>query len=114
MDTLGLAGLDALSLAMVLFLLSAGLSITFGLMRVLNMAHASFYLLGGYIGLAVWTRTANFWVALLAAALSMGLGGAFLYGFFLRRFSKEEEMPQVLLTFGVLLIAAEAALVTWG
>ncbi len=114
MDTLGLAGLDALSLAMLLFLLSAGLSITFGLMRVLNMAHASFYLLGGYIGLAVWTRTANFWVALLAAALSMGLGGAFLYGFFLRRFSKEEEMPQVLLTFGVLLIAAEAALVTWG
>ncbi|HEY8695591.1 MAG TPA: branched-chain amino acid ABC transporter permease [Chloroflexota bacterium] len=114
MDTLALAGLDALSLAMLLFLLSAGLSITFGLMRVLNMAHASFYLLGGYIGLAVWSRTASFWLALLGAALSMGLAGAFLYGFFLKRFSIEEEMPQVLLTFGMLLIAGDAALVAWG
>src|SRR5438093_2822025 len=114
MDTLPLTFLDALSLAMLLFLLSAGLSITFGLMRVLNMAHASFYLLGGYIALAVWSRTANFGLALLAAALSMGLGGGVLYGFFLRRFSKEDEMPQVLLTFGVLLIAAETAMVVWG
>lgn len=114
MDTLPLALLDALSLAMLLFLLSAGLSITFGLMRVLNMAHASFYLLGGYIGLAAWSRTANFGVALLAAAVSMGLGGAFLYGVFLRRFSKEDEMPQVLLTFGVLLIAAETSIMVWG
>lgn len=114
MDTLPLAGLDALSLAMLLFLISAGLSITFGLMRVLNMAHASFYLLGGYIGVAVWSRTANFALAVLVAALSMGLGGAFLYRFFLRRFSMEDEMPQVLLTFGVLLIAAEAAMMAWG
>jgi branched-chain amino acid transport system permease protein len=114
MDTLPLAILDALSLAMLLFLLSAGLSITFGLMRVLNMAHASFYLLGGYVALAVWSRTANFGLALLAAAVSMALGGGFLYGFFLRRFSQEDEMPQVLLTFGVLLIAAEASLAVWG
>jgi branched-chain amino acid transport system permease protein len=113
-DTLALAGLDSLSLAMLLFLISAGLSITFGLMRVLNMAHASFYLLGGYIALAVWSRTANFGLALVTAALAMGLGGGLLYGFFLRRFSKEDEMPQVLLTFGVLLIAAEAAMVVWG
>ncbi|MFI5267095.1 MAG: branched-chain amino acid ABC transporter permease [Chloroflexota bacterium] len=111
---MALAGLDALSLAMLLFLLSAGLSITFGLMRVLNMAHASFYLLGGYIGLAVWERTGSFWLALLGAALSMALAGAFLYRFFLQRFSIEEEMPQVLLTFGMLLIAGDAALVTWG
>jgi branched-chain amino acid transport system permease protein len=114
MDTLPLTLLDALSLAMLLFLLSAGLSITFGLMRVLNMAHASFYLLGGYIGLAVWSRTANFGLALLAAALSMALGGGLLYGVFLARFSKEDEMPQVLLTFGMLLIAAEAAMIVWG
>jgi branched-chain amino acid transport system permease protein len=113
-DTLPLAILDALSLAMLLFLLSAGLSITFGLMRVLNMAHASFYLLGGYIGLAIWSRTASFLLALLGAALSMALGGGLLYGVFLRRFSKEDEMPQVLLTFGVLLIVAETTIVVWG
>lgn len=114
MDTLPLAILDGLSLAMLLFLISAGLSITFGLMRVLNMAHASFYLLGGYISLAVWTRSGSFVLALLAGAVSMGLGGAFLYRFFLQRFSKEDEMPQVLLTFGVLLIAAETAMAVWG
>ncbi|HLG69208.1 MAG TPA: branched-chain amino acid ABC transporter permease [Chloroflexota bacterium] len=114
MDTLALAGLDSLSLAMLLFLLSAGLSITFGLMRVLNMAHASFYLLGGYIGLAVFGRTRNFWISVVAAGLAMALAGCFLYRGFLQRFSKEDEMPQVLLTFGMLLIAGDAALVTWG
>lgn len=114
MDTLALAGLDTLSLAMLLFLLSAGLSITFGLMRVLNMAHASFYLLGGYIGISVWWWTGSFWAALAVGSLSMALAGMFLYGGFLRRFRKEDEMPQVLLTFGMLLIAGDAALMSWG
>src|SRR3954447_24307284 len=109
-----LAGLDALSLAMLLFLLSAGLSITFGLMRILNMAHTSFYLLGGYVGIAVGVATRSFWLALLAAAVSMAVAGVLLYSGFLPRFSKEDELPQVLLTFGVLLILADLALITWG
>jgi branched-chain amino acid transport system permease protein len=113
-NTLVLAGLDSLSLAMLLFLLSAGLSITFGLMRILNMAHTSFYLLGGYIGIAVGVATRSFWLALLAAAVSMAVAGVVLYSAFLRRFSKEDELPQVLLTFGVLLILADVALIAWG
>jgi branched-chain amino acid transport system permease protein len=107
-NTLVLAGLDALSLAMLLFLLSAGLSITFGLMRILNMAHTSFYLLGGYVGIAVGVATRSFWLALLAAAVSMAVAGVVLYSAFLRRFSKEDELPQVLL------ILADVALIAWG
>src|SRR5919202_5394685 len=106
--------MDALSLAMLLFLLSAGLSITFGLMRIINMAHTSFYLLGGYIGLAVWAQTRNFWLAIVLAAALMGVAGLVLYKGFLQRFSKEDELPQVLLTFGVLLILADVALIAWG
>jgi branched-chain amino acid transport system permease protein len=113
-NTLALAGLDALSLAMLLFLLSAGLSITFGLMRILNMAHTSFYLLGGYVGVSVGIATRNFWLALAVAAGLMAVAGLVLYSGFLRRFAKEDEMPQVLLTFGVLLVLADVALIIWG
>jgi len=113
-NTVALAGMDALSLAMLLFLLSAGLSITFGLMRIINMAHTSFYLLGGYVAIAVWTQTRSFGLAVIAAAVSMGVAGLLLYSGFLRRFSKEDELPQVLLTFGVLLIVADLALIVWG
>lgn len=114
MNTLLLAGLDALSLAMLLFVLSAGLSITFGLMRILNMAHTSFYLLGGYLALTVWAQTRSFWLAVAISGLAMGSGGVVLFGGFLRRFSREDELPQALLTFGMLLILADAALLGWG
>jgi len=113
-NTLALAGLDSLSLAMLLFVLSAGLSITFGLMRIINMAHTSFYLLGGYVGIAVWTQTRSFWLAVVVGAVGMAVAGLVLYSGFLRRFSKEDELPQVLLTFGVLLILADVALIAWG
>lgn len=114
MNTLLLAGLDALSLAMLLFVLSAGLSITFGLMRILNMAHTSFYLLGGYLALTVWAQTRSFWLAVAISGLGMGIGGVVLFGGFLRRFSRQDELPQALLTFGMLLILADAALLGWG
>jgi len=99
---------------MLLFLVGAGLSITFGLMRVLNMTHGSFFLLGAYVGLTTWRQTHNFWLALLAGAVSTAVAGLLLYGLFLRRFSQLEEMAQALLTFGFLLLIADGALVVWG
>src|SRR4051794_41481923 len=99
-----LAGLDALSLAMLLFLLSAGLSITFGLMRILNMAHTSFYLLGGYVGIAVGVATRSFWLALLAAAVSMAVAGVVLYSAFLRRVFQEGGGPPGVLPLRGLLV----------
>ncbi|MBI2917116.1 MAG: branched-chain amino acid ABC transporter permease [Chloroflexi bacterium] len=114
MTTVALLGLNSLSFAMLLFVLGAGLTITFGLMRILNMTHGSFFLLGAYFGLAAWKLTHNFWVALLAGALATAVAGMVLYRVFLRRFSQLEEMAQVLLTFGALLVIADGALITWG
>ena len=87
--------LNGLSLAMLLFLLSAGLSIIFGLMRVINLAHGSFYLLGGYIGLTVIGATGNFWLALLIAPLAVGVLSAVIHGALLQRV-QHNELAQVL------------------
>ena len=64
---------------MLLFLLSAGLSVIFGLMRIINLAHGSFYLLGGYVGLTVIRTTGNFWLALLIAPLVVGVLSAAIH-----------------------------------
>ncbi len=106
--------LNALSFASILLLLAAGFSITFGLMRVLNMAHASFFVLGAYVGMEVWKHTHNFGLVLLAGSLAMGVAGLITYKVFLERFSREEEFPQALMTIGILLVASEVARWTWG
>ncbi|NYT67360.1 branched-chain amino acid ABC transporter permease [Pusillimonas noertemannii] len=105
--------LNGLSLAMLLFLISSGLSVIFGMMRIVNLAHGSFYLLGGYIGLTVLSWLGNFWLAILAAAIVVGLFGIVLQRTLLRRVS-DNELGQVLMTFGILLIVADLALWVWG
>src|SRR6059036_866273 len=98
---------------MLLFLLAAGLSLIYGLMRMLNLAHGSYYILGGYIGLAAMRATGSFVLAALAATAIVTLVGVVMERFFLRRFP-EQELPQALLTFGFLLIFADLALWLWG
>jgi branched-chain amino acid transport system permease protein len=105
--------LNGLSLAMLLFLLSAGLSVIFGLMRIINLAHGSFYLLGGYIGLAVIEFTGNFWLGLVVAPLAVGLLSAVIHGSVLQRV-QNNELAQVLLTFGLLLIISDLTVWIWG
>lgn len=105
--------LNGLSLGMILFLLSSGLSVIFGVMRIINLAHGSFYLLGGYIALTVITATGSFWLGFLAAVLAVGLFGAVMHRLFLRRV-QNNELAQVLLTFGVLLMVSDVAMVSWG
>lgn len=105
--------LNALSLAMLLFLLSAGLSIIFGLMRIINLAHGSFYLLGGYVGLTVIAATGNFWLGLIAAPLAVGIFSAVIHVTVLRRV-QNNELGQVLLTFGLLLMISDMAMWIWG
>ncbi len=105
--------LNALSLAMLLFLIAAGLSIIFGLMRIINLAHGSFYLLGGYCGLSVLAGTGSFWLALLAAAAVVGLVGIVLQRLLLQRV-QHNELGQVLMSFGVLLVISDFALWFWG
>jgi branched-chain amino acid transport system permease protein len=105
--------LNGISYGMLLFLLAAGLSLIFGLMKVLNLTHGSFYLLGGYFGLAVIHKTGSFVLAVLAASVAVAGIGIVMERFFLRRFHLEE-LPQALVTFGFLFIFSDLTTVIWG
>src|SRR5438445_6857532 len=98
---------------MLLFLLAAGLSLIYGLMRMLNLAHGSYYILAGYVGPATIRVTGSFVLAALAATAVATLVGVVLERFFPRPFP-EQQLPQALLTSGFLLIFAVLSLWTWG
>lgn len=105
--------LNGVSYGMLLFIIAAGLTLTFGLLRVVNLTHGSYYLLGGYFGLAVADRTHNFWLAMLVAAISMAVLGIIIQRFFLSRYPTNE-LAQVLLTFGFLFLLGDLALWRFG
>lgn len=105
--------LNGISFGALLFLLSSGFQLIFGLMRIVNLAHGSFYLVGGYIGLTVLTAGGSFWLALLAGAFAIGVTGLIIERSLLRRL-RGQPMPEVLLTVGLSLIAADLSLAQWG
>ncbi len=105
--------LNSVSFGMLLFLIASGLTLIFGLMRIANLAHGSFYLLGAYVGLTVLERTENFALAMLVACILVPLVGIILQGVFINRLNGKE-LPQVLLTFGFMFILADLCLVIWG
>jgi branched-chain amino acid transport system permease protein len=96
----------------LLFLLSAGFSLIFGLMRIPNLMHGSFFMLGAYFGASLLARGANFWLAALASAAAMGVIGAAIERLLLRRLAGQE-LPQVLLTLGLSFIVADICLMVW-
>ena len=77
--------LNALQLASLLFLLSVGLSVVYGLMNFINLAHGTLYMLGAFIGLTIVRESESFWVALLLAPVAIGFLGALLHILLLRR-----------------------------
>jgi branched-subunit amino acid ABC-type transport system permease component len=107
-----------LTTAMFLFLIASGLSLVFGVMRVINFAHGSFYMLGAYIAwqMVQWlTPTGeNFWPAALLAALSVALLGAVTERLLLRFLYGREELYQLLFTYALVLILGDAAKFVWG
>src|SRR5262244_493854 len=106
--------LNGVSFGMLLFLLAAGLSLIYGLMRILNLAHGSYYLLGAYVALSTARMTGSLALAtLVGTAVVMGLG-VLMERIFLMRLPRGEELPQALLTFGFLLIFGDVALWIWG
>ena len=105
--------LNGLSLAMILFLLAAGLTLIFGLMHIINMAHGSFYLLGGYIAITAIRLTGGFILGAIVAVIAITIIGAIIQRLFLARLYKQE-MRQALLTLGLLFIVADIAFFTWG
>jgi len=109
--------LNGLADASALFLVAAGLSLIFGVTRVVNFAHGSFYMLGIYLA---WTFTtyfgdgAGYWAGLLLAALATGLIGAAAEWLVLKRLYQAPELFQLLATFALVLIIGDAALAIWG
>jgi len=109
----GLQLMNGLTFAALLFLVSSGFTLIFGLMRIVNLAQGSLYLLGGYIGLSVIRSTGSFWLALPAAALAVGALGLIVERGLLRRV-RGRPMSEILLTVGLSFIAADLALAVWG
>jgi branched-chain amino acid transport system permease protein len=105
--------LNGVSFGMLLFLLAAGLSLIFGLMRILNLAHGSYYALGAYVALAVVQATGSLLLATVVGTAVVTVLGVVMERLFLRRLPREE-LPQALLTFGFLLITGDVALWIWG
>jgi branched-chain amino acid transport system permease protein len=104
---------NGVSYGALLFLLAGGLSLIFGMMRIVNMTHGSYYLLGGYVGLTVIWRGGPFVLAILAGALAIAAVGLGEWNAFLRRLSGQE-LGQVLTTMGFALIFQDLGLVIWG
>jgi branched-chain amino acid transport system permease protein len=105
--------LNGVSFGMLLFLLAAGLSLIFGLMKILNLAHGSYYALGTYVALSVVGWTGSFLLAAVAGTAAVVVLGILMERVFLRRLPREE-LPQALLTFGFLLIVGDVSLWIWG
>ena len=104
---------NGLSYGALLFLLASGLSLIFGVMRVVNLAHGSYFMLGGYVGLSVAWRTGSYVLALLAGAVAIALVGIAMERLFLRRLPGQT-LGQVLMTIGFALIFQDLALLIWG
>ena len=113
MDQVVINLLNGLSSGLLLFMLSSGLTLIFSMMGVLNFAHASFYMLGAYVGYAL-SRILGFWPALAAAPLVVGLLGAVFERACLRRVHKFGHVPELLLTFGLSYLILELVQVVWG
>ncbi|MBI5586631.1 MAG: branched-chain amino acid ABC transporter permease [Deltaproteobacteria bacterium] len=113
MDFWIIQSLNALSFGMLLFLLCAGLSLIFGLMNILNLAHGSCYLIGAYVAFSVDNWSGNFFLGFLSGAAAAGAVGFLLQRFLLRRIYGRR-LLQVLLTFGCMFIIGDLAIIIWG
>ena len=113
MDPLVINLLNGLSSGLLLFMLSAGLTLIFSMMGVLNFAHASFYMLGAYLGHSL-AAPLGFWPALLLAPIAVGLLGALFERGVLRRLRGHGHVPELLVTFGLSYVVLEGVQLLWG
>ncbi|MFM2050852.1 MAG: hypothetical protein RL682_1343, partial [Pseudomonadota bacterium] len=105
--------LNGLSYGLLLFMLSSGLTLIFSMMGVLNFAHASFYMVGAYVGYTV-SQVVGFWPALVIAPLIVGALGALFERICLRRVHKFGHVPELLITFGLSYVLLELVQLIWG
>jgi branched-chain amino acid transport system permease protein len=103
-----------LSIGALLFILSVGLTLIFGMLDVINFAHGSFYMLGAYLGYSIMRVVGNFWVSLIIAPLAAGIIGAGVELLTLRHLYRRSPLYQLLLTFGLTLIFDDLIKFFWG
>src|SRR5215470_2860465 len=106
--------LNGLVYGVLLFLMAAGLSLIFGLMNVVSLAHGSFFMLGGFFGLSVLQLTGSFWLALALAPLAVAVLGIAMELLFMRPLYRRGHMDQVLLTFGFTFVFFDLVQAVWG
>ncbi len=106
--------LNAVALAALLFLVSVGLSLVFGILRVVNFAHGVFYMLGAYLTFTTVALSGNFWLSLVVAPPVVGIIGALLESSTLRFIYRRPPIYQLLLTFGLALMLEEAVRLVYG
>jgi len=106
--------LNALSQAALLFFLGAGLTLIFGIMRIVNFAHGTLYMLGAFVGYSVVRLTGSFWAALLLAPSAVGLVGMLFELAILRRLYRREASAFLMVTFGLALVLGEIIRLAWG
>jgi branched-chain amino acid transport system permease protein len=105
--------LNGLAYGSLLFLVASGLTITFGLMRTVNLAHGAFYLVGGYLAYDLYTRNGHYWLALAAGVAIGALGGMVAQRLLLQRVTGQE-LPQIVLTVGIAYIIGDQILAHYG
>ncbi len=113
MNSFILQTFNGISYAALLFLLASGFTLTFGLMRIVNMAHGAYYLIGGYVGLVVGKATGNFGLALLAGGAAATVLGFVADKFLIKR-AGDDHLAQVLITVGLAYVVGDLALKIWG
>ncbi len=107
-------GIHGLAYGMVLFLIASGLNVIFGMMGVLNLAHASFFMLSAYLGFQFVSMTGNFWMALLLAPVATAICGVLMERFLLRKVHAFGHMGELILTLGVAQIVLAGVKSLWG
>jgi branched-chain amino acid transport system permease protein len=108
---------SGLSRAMILFIMSSGLTLVFGVMRVINFAHGSFYMVAAYLAFtatSLLTGSFGFWAAFIIVPILTCILGGLVEIFLLRRIYEKEHLLQMLLTFGLVFLFSDLVKMTWG
>jgi branched-chain amino acid transport system permease protein len=113
MDLILVNLIDGLVYGLLLFMLSAGLTLIFSMMGVLNFAHASFYMLGAYFAYQI-SLFMGFWMGMLVAPIIVGVAGAGIERYGLRRVHQYGHVPELIFTFGLALLIEEIVQFIWG
>ena len=105
---------NGVQFGLMLFLMAVGVTLVFGIMRVINLAHGSLFMVGGYLLVATYQATGSYWLAVPLAIVGIVLVGAVMEILVLRPLYSRGHLDQVLATFGLTMFFNEAVVVIWG